>query len=373
VGWLGICALWLALQAGLAQAKDDLVIGQTLSLSGPSAALGQALRDGREACVQAINRQAGVQGRHLRLATVDDAGDPQRAATGLRALLEREHPVALLGPMGAAITQRVLPIAQAERLAVIGPQGGEVGLRTSTMAGNAFFLTANQSVEAERLARHIETLGLRQLVVLKSGDSGGEAARAAFEEALSLVGLPASQTLNLAADGRDAAQAVRLALQAEPQAMLLATTGTATDQVLRALAAAHPKGHLLHVYGMSASASPAQLAALGEAAQGYSMTQVVPSPNDRLLPLAVQFRQAMAASGHNATVSELEGCMAVLTLATALRNRPLAEPTPATVLQALRNSGKLRVGGFDIDLADPARGVLYVDLVMIDAQGRMLH
>ena len=53
--------------------KDTVIIGQSAALTGPAAAIGQAMRDGASTYFDTINAAGGVHGRKIKLVTMDDA------------------------------------------------------------------------------------------------------------------------------------------------------------------------------------------------------------------------------------------------------------------------------------------------------------
>lgn len=358
----------IVLARSVHSADAPIVIGQSLSLSGGSAKTGIALLRGREACATWVNRHGGVAGRPIKLVTRDDGGDPRRAESNLRDLLERERVIAFLGPMGPAINETVLPWATSSAVAVVAPFGGEIGIRAKEW-DSAFFVTANQSVEAERLASHVTVLALTRLAIVHSLDANGRAAQVALEEALAVVNVSPVAVLAVKPDGSDAASTVRSLASVNAQAVLLATNGVSTTAMLQALSLTKGSGGLLQIYGMSSSASVADLAALGQAARGYSMTQVLPSPRDPRAVLAARFREALPDAATTASYVELEGCLSVL-VTTEVLSRRSTEVSRAGVLRAFKTAGPVSVGGFEIDFANRTRGSTFTDIVHIGAGGK---
>lgn len=348
-------------------ADDPIVLGQTLSLTGEAAKTGNALLRGREACVAWVNRRGGVGKRPLKLATRDDGGDPRRAEGNLRDLLERERVVAFLGPMGSATNEAVLPWATANGVAVIAPFGGEIGSRAKEW-DSVYFVTANQSVEAERLASHVSVLALTRLAIVHSLDANGRAALVALEEALAVVNISPVAVLAVKPDGSDVASTMKALGSANAHAVLLATHGTSTTAMLQALSS-KGTGGVLQIYGMSSSASMADLATLGQAARGFSMTQVLPSPRDPRSALAAQFREALPDAANAESYVELEGCVSVLISAEVLKRRS-TEISRAGVSRAFKTAGLVSVGGFEVDFANRTRGSAFTDIVHIGAGGK---
>jgi ABC-type branched-subunit amino acid transport system substrate-binding protein len=313
----------------------------------------------------------------LTLITRDDRGDPALAVQHIRQLADQEHAVAILGPMGPAINASVLDWAAHAGVAVLAPFGGDVGTRVQDWK-TAFFLTANQSAEAERLTNHVSALGWKRAAVIYTGDSAGRAALAAFEEALTISVINPVAVLELQPGGNDAAGVARAVSKSQAQVVFLATTGNATLSMLRALTAGKPDDvRLLQVYGLSSSASQVDLLRLGSQARGFSMSQVLPYPRDTRTALGATFNAAMRNlrdAPSDRSYTELEGCIAALVLADVIKRKPLEAASRASVLQAFRAAGVVKLGGFELDLSNRTRpGSTFTDIVFIGADGRIVH
>ncbi len=372
--WLGHVSLLFALVGSDPVLAQEIIVGQTLSLTGPSAAMAQGLLRGREACTEFVNSQGGIRGLRLRLVTRDDQGDPAQAVKLHKELALQEGTMVLLGSMGPAVNTVVLAWAGIEGLAVVAPQGGDVENRTRG-ADTAFFLTANQSAEAEQLATHIASLGLRRVVIVHSTDRAGRAALTALEEGLGVTNVAAIALVPVQQDGKDALQASQSVTRAGAQAVLLATSGRTTMAMLQALTASSAGAMpVLQVYGLSSAASQAELIALGQRARGFAMTQVMPLPRGTRVPVVQTFQTALRRAGGERTYAELEGCMAPLLLAEVLRRRPALPASRASILSALRTAGRVDLGGFELDLSDRAKpGSRFTDIVYVGPDGRIVH
>lgn len=364
---LSLCAA-LAPASALAQ---EIVLGQTLSLTGPSASIARDLQRGRQACAEWVNSHGGIRGRSFKLLTRDDQGDPELAVKLAQQLVGRDGAVALLGSMGPVINGVLLKWANEQAITVLGPYGGDIEIRRGDFE-TAFFLTANQSAEAERLAAHVTSLGLRRVVIVHGTDGAGRAALVALEEALAVLNVPAIALLPAKSDGSDAASIAQAISRTKAQAVLLATSGQVTSAMLKTLTTSSPGGPpLLQVYGLSSSVSPAELAELGARARGFAMSQVVPLPRDSRVPLVAAFQSATRNLSGERTYAEMEGCMAPLLLAEVLRQRPVVS-TRAGIVQALKAAGRVNLGGFEVDLGDRSKiGSRFTDLVYVGPDGRI--
>ena len=330
------------------------------------------LKAGREACVAKINADGGVRGRSLVLLTRDDKGDPAVAVDQAETLADKDHAVALLGPVGRGVQDAILRWSSGAGVAVIDPYGGGMASRVPAFE-NAFFLTANYSVEGERIASHMAELGIKDVAVVYVENDQGLESLLALEEPMSVLGLHRTWTGTVRRDGADARSRVEALLAAHPQALVLATTGPATAALLKALREhGGPIQLAIPTYGLSSAATEAELRTLGAEARGFIMTQVVPSPRDTLVGIVAMYRSALPTGGEPTYVG-LQGCMDVVLLAEAFKRRS-GDVNRASTLSLLREAGKVNLGNFGVDL-DPhlKLGSRFTDIVLIDGRGRIVR
>ena len=65
-------------------AADSILFGQAAVLSGPTAALGQGMKEGLNAAFEEINKKGGIHGRKLKLISVDDRYEPEASIVAPR-------------------------------------------------------------------------------------------------------------------------------------------------------------------------------------------------------------------------------------------------------------------------------------------------
>jgi len=358
----------------LAQAVEpmDVVIGQIVSHADGLADVGREIGQGTQACVRAVNASGGVRGRPLRLVSRDDGGEAGAALALSRELLARDEVVALLTPMGRAVNAELLPWATQEGLSVVAPYGAGALSSQAGALPTTFFLRTHPSVEALRLTTQLQTLGVDRAAILYSDDLLGRETLAEFEEAIASTGAAAIALVPL--HGNRSAEAVAALAKASPQAVLLATVGVQTQAVLRSLDDLARGGQKIVPYALSTAASEAELRAIGPAARWLVVAQVLPSLQATGIPVVKTYRSALRQVGDlTPSYAGFEGCVAVLTLAKALRSS--TEPlTRSGVAKTLRRVGVVDLGGWSVDLADRRRpGSRYTDITLIGPDGTWLH
>src|SRR5437763_5835411 len=94
--------VWSAEKKYDAGASDsEIKLGQTVPHSGPGSLYGVLGRVG-EAYFQMLNEKGGINGRHIKFFTMDDAYSAPKAVEATRRLVEQEEVLALFGSLGTA-------------------------------------------------------------------------------------------------------------------------------------------------------------------------------------------------------------------------------------------------------------------------------
>ncbi|MDR7307610.1 hypothetical protein J2X15_002897 [Rhodoferax saidenbachensis] len=82
---LALAVLLLCATDNAGAAREPVVIGQSLPLTGAGFPVANRVLAGDRAHVERVNVSGGILGRPLELVTLDDGGDPQRVAANARA------------------------------------------------------------------------------------------------------------------------------------------------------------------------------------------------------------------------------------------------------------------------------------------------
>src|SRR5215212_7820543 len=118
----------LALCAGTAHAQEKLKVGLLLTLSGPSAVLGQQARDGFQLALKDLGGKFG--GREVEVVITDDELKPDVAVTKVKGLIERDKVDFVVGPIFSNVLQAIHKPVTDAGVILISPNAG-----TSTFAG----------------------------------------------------------------------------------------------------------------------------------------------------------------------------------------------------------------------------------------------
>lgn len=100
--------------------SNEEVLGAVLNLSGDNALWGQNARKSIDMLTDEINKNGGINGKHLRIIYEDSRGDPMTAISGFRKLVDINRVPAVLGDMLSSTTLAMAPLANETKTVLIG-------------------------------------------------------------------------------------------------------------------------------------------------------------------------------------------------------------------------------------------------------------
>jgi branched-chain amino acid transport system substrate-binding protein len=106
---------------GAAPLGSEIVIGHYASLTGNTAHFGLDTDRAVRLAVEETNRRGGVDGRRVRLVTLDDRGDSAEAANAVTRLIDVEKVVALLGEVASSLSLSGGRVAQRNKIPMVSP------------------------------------------------------------------------------------------------------------------------------------------------------------------------------------------------------------------------------------------------------------
>ena len=213
------------MQPPLSQTID---FGLPAPLTGPLASLGQQIRSGAQAAIDAINDKGGVLGRKLAAKAADDGCDPARAAEAARKLVQVDKIAAVIGHACGPASFAALPVYAAARVVMVTPAPADRRLiETAARNGsrNVFLLAG--SVERQGfaagtdLARRYKGNGI---ALVSDQSAYGRDLAGGFKLALTDLGTSTVLDSPLTGDKVDVGPTVDQLRAARPTAVYLATT-----------------------------------------------------------------------------------------------------------------------------------------------------
>jgi branched-chain amino acid transport system substrate-binding protein len=128
--------------AGIAHADgpgvtdNEILVGQSAVFSGPAQELGNEMRIGMNAYFDSVNRNGGVNGRKIKLISLDDKYEPEQSVSNTNTLIHDQQVLALVGYVGTPTTNAALPLIESSGTPLLGAHtGAECLQRTGELYG----------------------------------------------------------------------------------------------------------------------------------------------------------------------------------------------------------------------------------------------
>jgi len=337
-------------------ASGDIVLGQSAPMSGPAKDLGIEMRDGALLWFNAINAKGGIGGRNIRLETLDDGYEPDRAKANTE-IFVKKNVTALFGYVGTPTSIAAKPVFEQANLPFVAPFTGAEALRTPVHP-LIFNVRASYFEEAEHLIAHFWGLNQRKVAVFYQNDAYGQAGLGGVLHALESRGTKVVATGTAERNSANVNAALKAILPAAADVIVIVSTyATAAAFIKQARA----QGSTASFANIS-FVGPTSLAnALGKDRSGVLVSQVVPLKG---LGVYSEFVKMLPA-GSAVTPVALEGFIAAKVMSDALKRANGPES-----LQVALNNTNLDVGGFRVKFSSGNHaGSKYVDLSMLRQDG----
>ena len=167
---------------------DSITIGTVTTNSGTAAAYGEAEVKGFELAVSEINAKGGINGKKVKLESMDDKGDATEASNAFNKLAGDNSVLGVVGPTISSTTAAVAPLADQSKLPAIAPAATSDSIETGNYLFRTCFKDSYQGEVAARFAA--ENLKVKKVAVLYgTGDPYSSGVGEAFAKAAEKLGL----------------------------------------------------------------------------------------------------------------------------------------------------------------------------------------
>jgi ABC-type branched-subunit amino acid transport system substrate-binding protein len=351
----------------------QVLIGQTISLSGGKDEYGTAVLAGIEAYLQAANRKGGVHGRKIVLKTLDDDAKPARAEANARQLITQDRAFLLFGSIEGGPSTAVMKAAVDLQVPFFAPIAGSPGFRKPHQP-LVFPVRAEHLEEFRALLDYARKTGATRAAFFRSDSETGLQHLTNVQRLCTETGMPPPLDLPFKSDVTDRQLDELIARMTAADAQVVFNHGGpgVYERLIRRAQAAKSR---VRFFGVN-SGSTQLVRRLGEAAHGMVFAQVVPSPWERKSAIAREYQEVFARErpGQEVSYGSLEGYMTAKALVLALQaaGRKLSR---AKFVEALQESPGL-------DLGDQLRatykpgdhsGLTVVDLAIVTRDLRFRH
>lgn len=305
--------------------------------------------------------------RTLVLQKAEESAGPNGLAQQLE-LLCKQGPTVLLAPIGPVVIGQMLQSGVLERndVLLVNPIPGAEPFRKPPHP-KVLHVRASDTDQVAKIIQHANTIGIRRLALITEKDGSPVAGSiwATAQEVASQIGTIEVRHISVATPAQ--AQVVIRQSGFAPQAVLSAGAPPFMAITLDQVRQLTPG---MHTYALSYLTADVAAKVLGERARGIGISQVYPGLAKGHLPFIQGFRAAMALVAPDTkdlNAYHVEGYVVARLVAMAVASSKGS--TPAGVLAALREAGRIDMSGFEVDFSTSNEGSKYVEMGVIDSTG----
>ncbi|MBX3619980.1 MAG: ABC transporter substrate-binding protein [Rhizobacter sp.] len=346
----------------------EIRIGQSAHTTGPLSVTMVPVFKGQELAVDEVNRKGGINGRPVRLITLDDAYDAKKCADNVRTLIDKEKVVALYGLAATANVAAALPILAEKKVPLVGIYSGSPALRVKQ---HPYFFTTMASYRDEvvQMVRNLVTLQKKQIGLIYQNAPFGQLMLPVVEEVVKELGATLVGKQSLEANGSDAVAAAQSLATSKPQAVLFMAYGPSMVGFVKAA-----RSYLgVPIYAISIANSKAILAALGDEARGLAFTQTIPYPWRQTTTLTRDYNQAMERAGIPIDYDHFFGYLSLRVLFEGIR-RAGKVVTPETITRGMESMTRVDLGGYPVSYGPHKHhGASFVEICIVGPGGRFMR
>ncbi|NNK84734.1 MAG: ABC transporter substrate-binding protein [Desulfobacterales bacterium] len=268
--------------------ENKIIIGQSCALKGPAKALGQGVRDGALAYFNHVNAKGGINGKIIQLVTLDDGYEPKACVTNTNLLIEKDRVFLLFGYVGTPTSKAVFDIIRKTKVPFFAPFTGAEFLRNPVTKG-IYNIRASYFQETEAMVDILLENQKKHISVFYQGDSFGEAGLKGVKIALQKRGMKILSKASYERNTLDVENTVSEIAISNPDAVIM-------------IGAYKPCAKFIHLMREKTTSRPIFLNlsfvgadALAETllnkGLGVVVSQVVPYPFDKRIPVVAEYHQ----------------------------------------------------------------------------------
>lgn len=368
-----VCRAALGAMLVLPAAAQDIVIGQIGPFTGLPAPDAPQLNQGAKAYFTQLNKAGGINGRKIAFFELDDGYKPDGFVAAFEQAMQR-RPVALISPVGSASLQRMFADQLLDKHDVV-IMNAVPGAEPFRHPGHPrlFHVRAGDKQQIEKIVNHARTLGIVKLGVLHQDiPMGTGGVKVVADEAARLTGMEI-RGFQSVFKPEELAQAAQEIFKYNPQGVIVIGAPPFSAGGVAALR----KAGVAQSIFILADTAPGMLARVAgpDLARGVGISQIYPNPQGRTRTLVRDFQLAMQAAHPDIksyAAFHMEGYLSARILAEGLK-RIRGEISPAALARSLQAMGEIDFDGYRIDFSKGNAGSRFVDIAVMDPEGRLRY
>ena len=348
---LRIIAVFLMLLVwvnNVSSAPQQILLGHSSAFSGTASDLGTEMRAGLKAAFAQINDNGGINGRMVRLISLDDGYEPDKAVHNSKVLIEEKQVFALVGQVGTPTAKAALPYVIGKKVPFFAPFTGAEFLR-SPFSKYVINVRASYFQEMEKLVNYlVDKKGLKRIACFYQNDSYGYDGLKGLRRALEKRGMELVSSASYERNTVAVMGAARDIHNVQPEAVIMVGAYAACAEFVK-LSKIKLDSQVVFA-SVSFVGTESLREALGKYGEGVIVSQVLPNPHRSTLPLVAEYKEAMELYQHDVKVSftSFEGFVAGRLFGEIARN-VRGPMTREAFIKTLEEKRRFNLGGLSFD------------------------
>ncbi|MBU0651151.1 ABC transporter substrate-binding protein [bacterium] len=336
---IGCVSLFFIIRAQGETGIEDktIIVGQSCALTGPAAALGVELKMGAEAYFDKVNKDGGVNGKKIKLVSLDDGYEPDRCIDNTRKLINDEKAFVLFGYVGTPTCKAAIQIIDEAGIPLVGPFTGAGFLRDPSR--KVFNIRGTYDQETEMLVeRFNKDLNITKIACFYQNDAYGKAGLSGVMKGLQKYGLELVGSATYERNTVAVKSAAATLKQLSPEAIIMIG---AYEPCAEFIKLSKKIGMNCEFANISFVGTAKLIEAMGESGENTYISQVMPSPMDSSIAFVKECTDLL---GRQPTYGELEGFLDAKVLVKGLEDSG-SEITRDSFLKAMESFSDYDAGG----------------------------
>jgi len=268
--------------------NTEIVFGQSASLSGHFQLYGNIIKHAILACFESVNSQGGINGKKLRLISLDDQGNVEQTKKNVTYLRSLGIDM-FIGNMGTRSQLALLPLIEQKKIAVFFPWGGDEKLRNPKLSHiiNGLGLLKPQ---LEALVTYIaETLQFSSIAIFNADDDFSSQGAETVTTLLNKYDITPLAQNSYNRFTFDIELAAKKLIAADPRVVVCLSTSMAAVKLINEF---FQQGHFGTTFiGIDSTLFVSDI--LKKRGVPFTYTSPVPDPATSTLPIAEQYRHSI--------------------------------------------------------------------------------
>jgi len=162
-------------------------IGAILAVTGGASFLGAPEARTMEMVAEEVNAAGGVNGKMIELIIKDSAGNPEKAISFAKQLIEEDQVIAILGPSTSGETMQIKDLCESYKVPLLSCAAAEAIV--DPVAGYVFKTPQKDNYVAEWIFKTMNSMGIQKIGVIAANTGFGNAGKGQLEKYAPAAGI----------------------------------------------------------------------------------------------------------------------------------------------------------------------------------------